>query len=78
MPQDLIARSTTTVAAALAERCDGCGAAAKIRVELSDEQGELAFCGHHANRFSNRILAVADRIVVESGFEWWGTGVDAA
>jgi hypothetical protein len=32
-----------------ADRCDRCGAAAQVRVEMT--AGELLFCQHHADRF---------------------------
>ncbi|MEV6923124.1 hypothetical protein AB0M46_01225 [Dactylosporangium sp. NPDC051485] len=51
------------------ERCDSCGAAAKLTATFANA-GELSFCGHHANRFADRIAATADKVVVESGFEW--------
>ena len=51
------------------EYCDSCGAAAKIMVTFGTF-GDLAFCGHHAKRFADRIAATADSVVVESGFDW--------
>ena len=33
-----------------ADRCDRCGAAAKLRAVLPSG-GELLFCGHHAREF---------------------------
>ena len=62
---------TVTVAAELQERCDRCGAAGKLRIFLP-RTGELAFCGHHANRFAESIRAAAEGIVVEAGFGWLG------
>ena len=44
----LLSPEIVTVAS-LAERCDRCGAAAKLEVVLA-AGGELAFCGHHANK----------------------------
>lgn len=55
----------------LAERCDGCGAAAKIVFELATG-GSLALCGHHANRMAAGVSQVALRISVEQGFVWSG------
>jgi len=52
----------TTPAAALAavtapltkaDRCDRCGAAARVRAALP--QGELTFCAHHARRYTERL-----------------------
>ncbi len=53
----------------LAERCDGCGAAAKLKVVLA-EGGELTFCGHHANLYGAEMARLAVRVVVEAGFHW--------
>jgi hypothetical protein len=50
------------------ERCDGCGAAAKVTVTFGC--GDLSFCAHHAKRYANRIAATADKVVVEAGFDW--------
>jgi hypothetical protein len=66
----LLSPEITTVAA-LTEHCDRCGAAAKLEVTLASG-GELAFCGHHANRLHADITGVAERIVLEDGFEWAG------
>ena len=55
----------------LTERCDRCGAAAKLEVELASGGG-LAFCGHHANRYDADILRLASSIRVEEGFDWAG------
>lgn len=37
-----------------ADRCDRCGAAAKVRAVLSTG-GELLFCQHHANEHADRL-----------------------
>ena len=60
-----------TTVASLTERCDRCGAAARLTVTLTTG-GELAFCGHHANRHHEDILRIGERIVLEDGFEWAG------
>ena len=60
-----------TTAEAVTERCDRCGAAAKLVVSLTSG-GELAFCGHHANRHREDIVRVAERVVLEEGFDWAG------
>jgi hypothetical protein len=60
-----------TTAATLTERCDRCGAAAKLEVALT-RGGDLAFCGHHANRHAEDIARVASRMTLEEGFEWVG------
>jgi len=58
-----------TVVGSLTERCDRCSAAAKLEVTLATG-GELAFCGHHANRHHEDIVRVAERILIEEGFAW--------
>jgi hypothetical protein len=58
-----------TTVGELTERCDRCAAAAKMEITLASG-GKLAFCGHHANRHHEDIVRVAERIVVEEGFEW--------
>mgnify|MGYP001128793918 CR=1 FL=1 len=60
-----------TTVASMTERCDRCSAAAKLEVTLASG-GDLAFCGHHANRHHEDITRVAARIVLEDGFEWAG------
>ncbi|MEV4344202.1 hypothetical protein AB0J83_06970 [Actinoplanes sp. NPDC049596] len=55
----------------LTDRCDRCSAAARLTVTLTTG-GELAFCGHHANRHHEDISRVGERIVLEQGFEWAG------
>lgn len=54
-----------------AERCDRCGAAAKLEVVLATG-GELAFCGHHANKHGGEFARIATVIRVEDGFAWSG------
>jgi hypothetical protein len=53
----------------LTGHCDRCGAAAKLAVALTSG-GELAFCGHHANRHHAGIMRVASKVRVEDGFSW--------
>ncbi len=55
----------------LTERCDRCGAAAKLQVVLT-AGGELAFCGHHAKKYAHGLAPVATKILVEDGFDWAG------
>ncbi len=40
-----------------ADRCDRCGAAAKLRAVLPSG-GELLFCGHHAREFKSGLSSV--------------------
>ncbi|GGM60571.1 hypothetical protein ACFFX1_28405 [Dactylosporangium sucinum] len=66
----LISRPAVHVVPDLAgERCDSCGAAAKMTATFGTS-GDLSFCGHHAKRYSDRIAATADKVVVEAGFDW--------
>ncbi|GAB3550542.1 Zn ribbon nucleic-acid-binding protein [Actinopolyspora lacussalsi] len=40
-----------------ADRCDRCGAAAKLRAVLQSG-GELLFCGHHAREFKSGLSEI--------------------
>ena len=62
--------------ASLADRCDGCGFAAKLAFDLTSG-GSLAMCGHHANRNSATILRTAVRIRVTGDFPWSGSAPSA-
>ena len=66
----LLSPEITTVDS-VAERCDRCSAAAKLVVTLT-AGGELAFCGHHANRLHEDIVRVAERVELEEDFAWAG------
>jgi hypothetical protein len=55
----------------LTERCDSCGAAAKLELTLASG-GSLAFCGHHANKHATPLASVATKVTMEEGFEWAG------
>jgi hypothetical protein len=55
----------------LTERCDSCGAAARLEVSLTSGGG-LAFCGHHANRHAGEVAKLARKVTLERGFEWVG------
>ena len=67
----LLTPSQVDTVSSLPDRCDGCGAAAKLGVTLT-AGGQLTFCGHHANRMAGNIARIALRISVEEGFEWAG------
>ena len=41
-----------------ADRCDRCGAAAKVRAKLSSG-AELLFCQHHANKHEAKLIELA-------------------
>jgi hypothetical protein len=68
----LLSPSQIDTVAELTDRCDACNAAAKLVVTLTTG-GQLAFCGHHANRMAGNIASTAARITLEDGFEWAGT-----
>lgn len=65
----LLSTPEVVIVESLTERCDSCGAAAKLEVELTSG-GSLAFCGHHANRHAGELAKVASRITAEDSFEW--------
>ncbi|HEV3359648.1 MAG TPA: hypothetical protein VG247_22800 [Pseudonocardiaceae bacterium] len=44
-----------------ADRCDRCGAAARVRAVLPSG-GELLFCGHHARAHEARLRELAAEI----------------
>jgi hypothetical protein len=71
----LLSPEIVTVAS-LADRCDSCTAAARLEVTLASG-GSLAFCGHHANKYTGDIVRVASKVELENGFEWAG-GVPTA
>ena len=69
----LLSPSQIDTVAELLERCDACSAAAKLVFTLTTG-GQLAFCGHHANRMAGTITQTAAQISLEEGFEWAGIG----
>jgi hypothetical protein len=71
----LLSPEITTVGS-LTERCDRCGAAARLAVTLVSG-GDLAFCGHHGNKHADELVRLAARVRIEDGFRWSG-GVPAA
>ncbi len=62
--------NTATVPAA-DERCDRCNAAGKLRVKLAGG-GELVFCGHHANKYSEDLVKIAVEVATDPEFKWEG------
>jgi hypothetical protein len=54
----------------LPDRCDRCGAAAKLRLTLAT--GALAFCGHHANANAGQIVRIAVGLAIVAEFIWVG------
>src|SRR5256885_7361122 len=53
------------------ERCDRCSAAAKLRVMIAGG-GELVFCGHHANKYAEKLVKIAVQVAVSPEFDWRG------
>jgi hypothetical protein len=55
----MTATATPSAPASLtaADRCDRCGAQARVRVTLP--AGELLFCGHHAKEHEPRLREIA-------------------
>ena len=51
-----------TEAPSSGERCDRCGAAAKVRAVLPGG-GDLVFCGHHGNKYAKDLENVAIQIL---------------
>jgi hypothetical protein len=47
---------------AASDRCDRCGAQAKVRVVLPGG-GDLVFCGHHARAYDERLRELAVDVV---------------
>ena len=60
------------VSDSLAERCDRCGAAAKLELALAGG-GSLAFCGHHANKYADDLVKITVDYTVEPDFTWRGS-----
>jgi hypothetical protein len=60
------------VAPAADERCDRCNAAGKLRIRITDG-GELVFCGHHANKYADRLAKIAVEVAVAPEFAWRGS-----
>jgi hypothetical protein len=67
-----------TVAPPAAEdRCDRCAAAGKLRVLLAGG-GELIFCGHHANKYAERLVKAAIEVAAAPDFIWRGSDLVAS
>lgn len=47
------------------DRCDKCGAQAKVRATLAN--GELYFCGHHARETGNKLVLQALKVFDPEG-----------
>lgn len=51
-----------------ADRCDRCGAAARVRATLPSG-GELLFCQHHANEHETKLVELAAVLQVGAPIE---------
>jgi hypothetical protein len=51
-----------TAASFTGERCDRCGANAKVRATLAGGS-DLVFCGHHAHQYATELEKIAVAIV---------------
>ncbi|AGM29562.1 Uncharacterised protein [Mycobacteroides abscessus subsp. abscessus] len=51
-----------------ADRCDRCGAAARVRATLPSG-AELLFCQHHANEHSEKLAAMSAVLVISGPLE---------
>ena len=72
MTHALLPAAKIEIVDSLRERCDRCDAAAKLAMDLA-AGGDLAFCGHHANRYAIDILRASRRVFVLRDFPWLGT-----
>lgn len=53
------------------DRCDGCSAAAKLRITMTGG-GELSFCGHHGNRYAEDLVKLTAQYTTDPEFTWRG------
>ena len=64
-PVNAIATDTApTTSLTAADRCDRCGAQARVRVVLTT--GDLLFCAHHAKAYEDKLRASALEYVDET------------
>ncbi|HKT02192.1 MAG TPA: hypothetical protein VJT31_21910 [Rugosimonospora sp.] len=59
------------------ERCDRCNAAGKLRVTIAGG-GELVFCGHHANKYAEKLVKIAVQVAAAPDFVWRGNDLRAS
>jgi hypothetical protein len=57
--------TTETRELTLQDRCDSCGAAAKVIATMLN--GELLFCGHHGREFKDVLVPKAIRVYDPEG-----------
>lgn len=72
MTPTLMPPPETAVRPITTERCDRCSAAAKVRIVLAEEAGDLVFCGHHANKYAEQLVKIAVDFVADPEFTWRG------
>jgi len=53
------------------DRCDRCNAVGKLRITITGD-GELVFCGHHANRYADNLAKITVRYIADPDFSWRG------
>lgn len=74
MTPTLTPTATRDDAAIRADRCDRCGARARVRVVLAGGM-DLAFCGHHAKEYDTKLRGVAVNFIdLDSTHSAAGTG----
>lgn len=56
------------------DRCDRCGAGARVRA-LLPSGGELLFCQHHANEHQDRLVELSATIVTGAAEDLTATAV---
>jgi hypothetical protein len=59
------------------ERCDRCNASGKLRV-MTAGGGQLVFCGHHANKYAEKLVQIAVQVAVDPEFSWRGAELMAS
>ena len=59
------AQAATSPTLTRADRCDRCGAAARVRATLPSGM-ELLFCQHHANEHESKLVALAAELEVSA------------
>ena len=76
MTPTLMPPPETVAPPAAEERCDRCNAAGKLRILLAGG-GELIFCGHHANKYAERLVTIAIEVAAAPDFAWRGSDLVA-
>lgn len=50
-----------------ADRCDGCGVRAYVRVTVNPSKSDLHFCKHHFDKYQAKLNEIAIDILNETG-----------